>query len=436
MGMTGAGKSTFVNLITKPEDEVEVGHSLESCTTEVQPAAFDIGSSRTGYLIDTPGFDDTTLSDTEILKEIVGFLIRLYKVGVKINGLIYLHRINEPRMTGSALKNLEVFRRLCGDACFSRVALVSTMWQELPRPEGEKLGIETETQLLSSNKFWGAMAKRGSQHFRHSGDTRSARRIIEWFLSHPARIVLEIQRELVDDRLNLDQTEAGRYLQHEATRLKERYEKELRGLQTEIADAYFGSSKEPEDDLHAQIDRVEVALSEIDENSRNMSINARQLESEKSSEYAERAMTMEREYTGVPTSEVDLTSLHAELRQAKEQIFDLENDMKQRDKEIGQKIAAYRRQDSAKAREAINQLETRLAREKEISRARQRIDRKRHDSLQRALLRGSGKVSRLWKALAEFGGLVVDPRPIFVEDGQMVTPPRRVMTGDSIRSMR
>jgi 50S ribosome-binding GTPase len=435
MGMTGAGKSTFVNLITDPEDEVEVGHSLESCTTEVQLAAFDIGGSRTGYLVDTPGFDDTSLSDTEILKEIAGFLLKLYEVGIKISGLIYLHRINEPRMTGSALKNLEVFRRLCGDTCFPQVALVSTMWQELPRPEGEKLGIETEAQLLSNNKFWGAMTKAGSQHFRHSGDTRSARRIIEWFLSHPARIVLEIQRELVDDRLNLDQTEAGRYLQHEAARLKERYEKELRGLQTEIADAYHGPSKEPDDDVHAQIDRVEVALSEIDQNTRDMSINARQLESEKSLEYAERATAVEREYTG-STSELDLASLHAELRQAKEQIYDLENDMKQRDKEISQQIAAYRRQDNAKAREAIRQLETRLVREREASRAKQRLDRKRQDSLERALQRGSAKVSRIWRALSEFGGLVLDPRPMFVEEDQMVMPPRRVLTGDSNRSIR
>ena len=47
---------------------------LESCTAEVKLAdEFTLGG-RTVTLIDTPGFDDTTKSDTEILKIIAAFL--------------------------------------------------------------------------------------------------------------------------------------------------------------------------------------------------------------------------------------------------------------------------------------------------------------------------------------------------------------------------
>ena len=47
---------------------------LESCTAEVQVADEFTLDGRTVTLIDTPGFDDTTKSDTEILKIIAFFL--------------------------------------------------------------------------------------------------------------------------------------------------------------------------------------------------------------------------------------------------------------------------------------------------------------------------------------------------------------------------
>ena len=48
--------------------------SLESCTAEVQLADKFTLNGRSVTLIDTPGFDDTTKSDTEILKMIAFFL--------------------------------------------------------------------------------------------------------------------------------------------------------------------------------------------------------------------------------------------------------------------------------------------------------------------------------------------------------------------------
>ena len=47
---------------------------LASCTASVQLADKFILEGRTVALIDTPGFDDTSKSDTEILKMIAFFL--------------------------------------------------------------------------------------------------------------------------------------------------------------------------------------------------------------------------------------------------------------------------------------------------------------------------------------------------------------------------
>ena len=145
MGVTGSGKSTFISLLAL--EHVEVGHSLESCTTEVQIYSFLREGGRHGYLIDTPGFDDTTRSDTEILWEIVNYLNRLYAKRVRLTGLIYLHRITDVRMQGSAVKNLDILRSLCGEDAFANIALVSTMWQELKTLDDTKRGVEREGTL-------------------------------------------------------------------------------------------------------------------------------------------------------------------------------------------------------------------------------------------------------------------------------------------------
>jgi len=51
---------------------------LESCTNEVQTSQpFFVDSNRV-VLIDTPGFDDTTKSDTEVLKMIAAYLRTMF----------------------------------------------------------------------------------------------------------------------------------------------------------------------------------------------------------------------------------------------------------------------------------------------------------------------------------------------------------------------
>lgn len=88
MGATGTGKSTvsscslsrvryltqfqFINLISRAH--LTVSDRLKSCTSEVQSVGpFDLdGQAIT--LVDTPGFDDTTVSDTDILKKIAVYL--------------------------------------------------------------------------------------------------------------------------------------------------------------------------------------------------------------------------------------------------------------------------------------------------------------------------------------------------------------------------
>jgi len=62
----------FINLANR--SNLQIGMNLESCTTEVQLADESTLDERSVILIDTPGFGDTSKSDTDILKMIAAFL--------------------------------------------------------------------------------------------------------------------------------------------------------------------------------------------------------------------------------------------------------------------------------------------------------------------------------------------------------------------------
>ena len=69
---TQLSRLQFINLASGSNLPVEM--SLEPCTAEVQVANEFTLDGRTVVLIDTPGFDITSRSDTKILKMIELFL--------------------------------------------------------------------------------------------------------------------------------------------------------------------------------------------------------------------------------------------------------------------------------------------------------------------------------------------------------------------------
>ena len=53
---------------------LKVGKDLDFCTSEIQESGEFVLDSRRVVLIDTPGFDDTHQSDTDVFKSIAAFL--------------------------------------------------------------------------------------------------------------------------------------------------------------------------------------------------------------------------------------------------------------------------------------------------------------------------------------------------------------------------
>jgi hypothetical protein len=180
-------------------------------------------------LVDTPGFDDTSRSDTEVLILIANWLRDSYKEHTLLSGIIYLHRISDPRMSGSSIKNLRMFRKLCGAESMHNVSFVTTMWDKVTRVEGET----REKDLMDGeNGFWRAMIRNGCLVRRHSGSAESARGLVAE-LAGMKRTVLRLQEEIAEGK-KLIETEAGVSLNEELLRVKRQHEEELRCVKEEM----------------------------------------------------------------------------------------------------------------------------------------------------------------------------------------------------------
>ena len=191
-------------------------------TATCQAVPVDIGRSKV-LLIDTPGFDDSERTDSAILTEISRLLSAQYEAGVSLKGVIYLHRITDIRYAGSSVKTLEIFKKICGKVALKNVLLVSTRWNEVD----EALGASREQQLR--DKFWAYMLGNGSTMTRFYGNRESAMGIASQLMSRQ-NIVLELQRELIEERKTLNQTSAGVFVNNGISDNKAQYEQELREL--------------------------------------------------------------------------------------------------------------------------------------------------------------------------------------------------------------
>ncbi|GAB1310769.1 GTP-binding protein A [Madurella fahalii] len=286
MGVTGAGKSTFISLLA--DQHVEVGHGLQSSTVNAGYYSFKHSPTTTVVLVDTPGFDDTTRSDADILKEVAYMLADLRRnKSYRLLGIIYLHRITDPRFSGSALKNLRVLEKLCGPSSFGSVVFATTMWGNVPKQADGTFApalLQREAELKKP-EFWGRMLQEGSRMTCHTGTAESARQIVDMLVKQNSDVRLDIQREMVDESKKLDETEAGKYVQREMLEAKKRYERELLDLQESIAEATKERDEEALRALEFEKEAAETRAAEVARDSQRLNITLNQLAHEESSRF-------------------------------------------------------------------------------------------------------------------------------------------------------
>ena len=170
---------------------------------------------------------------------------------MKVAGIIYLHEITQTRMAGTAIRNLEMFKKLCGNDALANVVLGTTKWGEL-RPE---VGQKREKQLAES--FWKDMIQRGSIMMQVHNDASSAWRIVHHILANISIDFVLIQDELVEHRKSLSQTTAGQMLRYTMEELLEQRQKIAKEENGAIPDAWFHQRlSQNRKSIHSALDQM------------------------------------------------------------------------------------------------------------------------------------------------------------------------------------
>ncbi|KAH7161173.1 hypothetical protein EDB81DRAFT_924557 [Dactylonectria macrodidyma] len=95
------------------------------------------------------------------------------------------------------MRNLTMFRNLCGDNAFKNVILATTFWGEL---QDKEKGEAREQELLNTSERRGYITSKGSRTRRFLNTKESALSIIGDLVDLPA-VTLQIQDEIVDQGL-------------------------------------------------------------------------------------------------------------------------------------------------------------------------------------------------------------------------------------------
>jgi hypothetical protein len=197
---------------------------ISAGTVDAEVFSFQYGDLNV-HLVDTPGFDDTRISDEDVLSNIAFWLNVSYAANVRLSGIVYLHPIHKVRMGGSAHKNLRMFKQLCGEESLSSVVLATSMWSKV----SEEVGQRREKQLKENKDMWADMIRQGSVVFRHDDTQESAIKIIDFILHQRRTTVLSLQRQMNEEGMELEETDAGREYRRDL-------ESQIQGLEKTITD--------------------------------------------------------------------------------------------------------------------------------------------------------------------------------------------------------
>lgn len=149
------------------------------------------------------------------------------------------------------------------------------------------MGEAREKELKTNDDFWASMINRGSSVMRHTGDLQSAQRILSSILAFQNKIDLQIATEMVEERLFLDQTTAGKFLKQEYADLVHRYGVEIEGLK----ESKSAAMNEGDSDMAMMMDEElsklndEIRETKVADNNLNLSFPV--LQDEKSRSFGE-----------------------------------------------------------------------------------------------------------------------------------------------------
>ncbi|KAJ3544806.1 hypothetical protein NMY22_g2655 [Coprinellus aureogranulatus] len=246
LGMSNSGKSTLINwmldsaelprLLDTELKWVAVRDSSLSKTDDMEEVHISYKTSKGAVLdvvlVDTPGFDHSTLSNKDVLKRLAQWLNNRSSEGIGRRGVtavLYCHDISSNFASPTMRLDLEVLTKLCGPRAMNLVTFVTMKWDQLSRTG---LGEAREEEM--KRQFWSRVVPSGScsvKQVRVKGDAQKLLEDIAYRLAEGmGPLSLQMQEELASAGGLWSDTEAGRCLEPSRKQARNNHDRAFNSL--------------------------------------------------------------------------------------------------------------------------------------------------------------------------------------------------------------
>ena len=160
---------------------------------------------------------------TQNFKLLLPPLVHRYELGKKLVSVLYFHQISDFRMDWISMMNFKIFQKLCGKSTLRNAVIVTNMWGQVDLQVGEA----REDELMREDTFFKPVFDQGARIARNQNTVTSAQNIIRLVLNNRP-LTLCIQRELVNEHMDIYATSASKELHREINAQVKKHQEEMR----------------------------------------------------------------------------------------------------------------------------------------------------------------------------------------------------------------
>jgi hypothetical protein len=164
-------------------------------------------------------------------------------------------------MGNASRRAFRLFKEMCGTDTLKNVVIVTTMWEKVTPDQGEK----REEELRTNQKFFKPALDKQARLARHDNTKHSARDILRTILKYQP-LALSIQREVIDERMELHDTMAGKEFESQTEELIRTVNIEVEKLMEDLAAAHqtdIGALRQELDEYKEKLSLIHQELKKL-----------------------------------------------------------------------------------------------------------------------------------------------------------------------------
>jgi hypothetical protein len=197
-----------------------------------------------------------------VFKNITDWLAGSFKAGEQLHGIVYLYRIDIPRVSGSALRSIRILELLCGQEVYPNITLAITGWEVLD----ETTRAAREKELSENDDFWRGLLNKGAK-IMHLPKDADAQRQMFLEMKFGEDVALQIQKKLTADiSFTVDDIFAEAGLSKHLGALKLTHDEQMQDLQQKHSTQITST----ETKFAAESSRIQADKRKIDEQERQL----------------------------------------------------------------------------------------------------------------------------------------------------------------------